>query len=393
MLWYFVIFAVLLALSLVEGSARSRWPGYACGVILALMMSLRYETGFDWADYEAHYLFLPAFGQTNLYVSLEMAKFEPGFELFSRVLRTLGADFQVLLFLCGVFSMFALTKLAARFSPLIGIVLLWYYGFLFLPAALGMIRQTLSVSFVYLAIISVNDGKYRRAVLLSAIALSMHYFSAAYLPIVFWRWRSPGLRISAITAVVGYAISTVGNNLFVATTDIVVSIVGGGFVADKMSIYSSFIGAQISPFSLALVAWHLAFLWIVERRYKNREYIIEAAMLSAFLAILLHSMFAPLPILWNRMMLMTFPLEAIALCRLYAPELARAGRRSLMLGTAALGSAMALAYILLNPQSLVYTPYESLAVVWVRGPYGTGRIRYQMVREENVRLFQQQKIK
>jgi hypothetical protein len=393
MLWYLVIFAALLCLAILEGGTRSRVPGYACGVILALVAGLRYETGFDWADYESHYLFTTPLGAQDVYASVTTIMVEPGFELLNRLLRTIGADFQVLLFICGTFSMFALTRLAARFSPLIGIVLLWFYGFLFLPAALGMLRQMVSVAFIYLAMIYANDKRYSRSIILSAVSLSIHYFSAAYLPIVFWNRKSPGVKAAAVTAVLGFAISSVGNNLFFAATDVVVTLTGGGFVADKMTTYSSFVGAQLSPFSLALVVWHLAFMWLVQRRRPEKSYIVEAGLLAAFLTILMHSLFAPLPILWNRMMLVSFPLEAVVLCRLYFAELSDINRRIPIILAGGLGAFLALTYTLLNPQSLVYTPYQNLAVVWIRGPYGTGRLRYQMVREDNSRLFKEQRIR
>lgn len=393
MFWYFVVFTALLMLSLVEGGVRSRWPGYACGVILALMAGLRYETGFDWADYERHFILSPPFGATNIYASITTITVEPGYELLTRVLRTLGADFQIMIFICGVFSVWALVRLTARFSPLIGVVLLWYYGFLFLPGPLATMRQTLSVAFVYLAIVDLNDKRWARAAAWSAIALSLHTFSLIFILIELGRWWRPTLRAAAGTALMGFALSTAGNNLFVSIADFVAAAAGAGFLADKMQVYSSFAGANISPLSVALVLWHLGFIWIVRRKDKKEDYIISAALASAFWIILLHSLFAPLPILWNRFMLVCFPLEAIALCRLYCVELSNFEKRMQAVALAAIGSALALVYTLLNEQSLVYEPYQNVVVTWVRGPYGDGRGRYEYIRQLNDRIFQVQRVR
>lgn len=393
MFWYFIIFAALLVLALLEGAAQSRWPGYACAFIMMLMAGLRYETGFDWADYEQHFLLTPPFGETDLYASVTRIMVEPGYELLARALRTLGVDFQAVIFICGTFSIWALSRLTARFSPLIGVVLVWYYGFLFLPGPLAMMRQTLSVSFIYLALIAANDRRLAKAVILSGIGLSIHYFSAIFLPVVFWRGVRPGLHATIVTAICGFAISTIGNNLFVFITDTVVAATGGGFIADKMSTYSSFVGAEISPLSLVLVLYHIAFMWLVERRKAEQDYIVGAAMLAAFTSVLLHSLFAPLPILWNRMMLISLPLEIIALCRLYRNELSRDIIRNLAIGVASLGSSLALLYTFSNEQSLVYRPYQSLAVVWFRGPYGDGRARYYYILGINDRIFQEKRVR
>jgi len=393
MFWYFVVFAMLLALSVIEGGMRSRWPGYACVAILALMAGLRYETGFDWADYERHFLLTPPFGATNIYVSITTLTVEPGYEILTRTLRTLGAGFQAMIFVSGAFSIWALGRLTARFSPLIGVVLLWYYGFLFLPGPLATMRQTLSVAFVYLAIIDLNDRRWTRATAWSAIALSLHTFSAIFVLIELGRLWRPTFRAAACAAFFGFALSTAGNNLFVSIADLVASAAGAGFVADKMQVYSSFAGANISPLSAALVLWHLFFIWLVQRKKSDDEYIISAALASAFLIIVLHSVFSPLPILWNRFMLVCFPLEAIALCRIYYTELSTLEMRMQSIGLAAIGSAMALSYTLLNEQSLVYTPYQNIAVTWVRGPYGDGRARYEYIRQVNEHLFREQKVR
>ncbi len=393
MFWYFVVFAVLLALALIEGRTQLRWPGYACVGILALMAGLRYETGFDWADYERHFLLTPPLGATDIYVSITTLTVEPGYEILTRILRTLGAGFQVMIFLSGVFSIWALGRLTARFSPLIGVVLLWYYGFLFLPGPLATMRQTLSVAFVYLAIIDLNDRRWARASLWSAIALSFHTFSAIFVLIELGRLWRPTLRAAAVAAFAGFALSTAGNNLFVSIADLVAAAAGAGFVADKLQVYSSFAGANISPLSAALVLWHLFFIWLVQRKKADDEYIITAALASAFLIIILHSLFAPLPILWNRFMLVCFPLEAIAICRVYCVELATFETRVQAIGLAAIGSALALSYTLLNEQSLVYEPYQNVAVTWVRGPYGDGRARYEYIRLLNDQIFRQQKVR
>ena len=393
MFWYFVVFAALLALSLVEGQTRSRWPGYTCGAILALMAGLRYETGFDWADYERHFLLSPPFGTTNIYASITTITVEPGYELLTRVLRSLGANFQVMIFICGTFSVWALVRLTARFSPLIGVVLLWYYGFLFLPGPLATMRQTLSIAFVYLAIIDMNDKRWARAATWSAIALSLHTFSVIFILIELGRLWRPTLRAAAGAALLGFALSTAGNNLFVSIADFVASAAGAGFVADKMQVYSSFAGASISPLSLALVAWHLGFIWLIQRKSPGDDYIVSIALSSAFWIVILHSLFAPLPILWNRFMLVCFPLEAIVLCRIYRPELSRLETRIAAVIAASVGSALALVYTMLNEQSLVYKPYQNIVITWVRGPYGDGRGRYEYIRQVNDQIFKQQKLR
>ncbi|HWI84793.1 MAG TPA: EpsG family protein [Sphingomonas sp.] len=388
MFWYLVVFAVLTLLALVERGQE--WPGLTAAVILALMCGLRYETGFDWVEYEAHYLFAPGLFDDDIYTSVTALTYEPGFELLNRLLRTVRADFQWLIFVIGVFNMFVLYLLTRRFSPLVVVVLLWYYGFVFLTGQMATMRQALSASFIYIAFLRRNEGQEWQAILFSAGAVLIHSFAIIFAPLVFVTLKPFRASWLAVVAVVGFAATGPEGNYFVTIANVILRVVNAGVVAERLEIYSSLAGANISPVSLALVAMHLVFVAAVQHKNAD-DYISRAAMWSAWLSVILHAWFAPFPILWNRVMLISFPLEAIVICRVYQAELAAAFFRVRLIAIAGAGSLLALVYALTNAQSLVYEPYQNLAVVWLRGPYGTGRLRYQVIRNENNALAIEQK--
>lgn len=393
MFWYLAVFAVLVLLAIVE--REQRWPGISAAVILGLMCGLRYETGFDWVEYELHYLYTPGFGDTNIYTSITTFSAEPGFELLNRVLRTLRADFQWLLCVIGFFNLFILYKFIRRFSPLVVVILVWYYGFVFLTGQMATIRQALSVSFIYLAFIQNNDGNRYRAVILSVISVLFHTFSMVFVPLVFLTARPLGAKWLAIFAAIGFTGSIIGGNLFVSVADAALNFTDAGVLGERLEIYSSLAGANISPVSILIVFWHIAFVYIVfnKLKYKHMDYISRVSVWSTWLSVLFHSWFAAFPILWNRSMLITFVLQAIQLCRLYYGDFGQLYSRLRFIGVASVGSLLALLYALANEQALVYEPYQNLAVVWVRGAYGNGRLRYQIIRNENNSLIAEQKAK
>ena len=388
MFWYLVVFACLLALALVERGQK--WPGITAAVILGAMCALRYETGFDWVEYELHYALAPGLFTPDLYAGVNPISYEPGFELVNRALRSIGAGFAWLVFVIGVFNLVVLYAFIRRFSPLILPVLIWYYGFVFLTGQMATMRQSLSVSFIYLAMMARNDGRIVRAVVWSVVAVSMHSFAIIFLPLVFVSWRPWRASILFGVAVLGFAASTIGGNLFAAVANAVLQVVDAGVVAERLEIYSSLVGAAISPVSIILVAMHIAFVAILRRRGVD-DYIANVAGWSAWLIVILHTWFASFPILWNRVMLVTFPLEAIVLLRIYHAQLADWFFRARLIIASSGVALVALVYALANEQSLVYEPYENVAVTWVRGPYGTGRLRYQIIRAENNSLLAEQK--
>lgn len=390
MFWYLVVFAVLTSLAVVERSQS--WPGIAAALILAAMCSLRYETGFDWVEYQAHYDFAPGLFDTDLYAGISAVKFEPVFELLNRLLRTLGADFQWLIFIVGAFNMAVLYLFTRRFSPLVVVVLLWYYGFVFLTGQMATMRQALSCSFIFLAAMRRNDGKIFQAAGLSITAVLTHSFSLIFVPLVFVTAKPFKARWLTVVAMTGFTASLIDGNLFVRVANTILQFVDVGVVAERLEIYSSLAGGNISPVSIGLVAMHIAFVAIVEQR-SEEDYITRYTLWSAWLTVFLHAWFAPFPILWNRTMLISFPLEAIVICRVFYPQMVDSLRRLRIVAVAGAGSLLALVYALAGEQSLVYEPYQNLAVTWIRGPYGTGRLRYQIIRNENDSLAIEQRVR
>jgi len=391
MFWYLVVFAILVALALVE--KHRNWPGLFAATMLALMCGLRYETGFDWAEYEAHYLFTPGFGETNIYANIRTFSVEPAFDILNRVLNTFHADFQWLLFVVGSFNIVVLYLFARKFSPQVVVVLIWYYGFEFLTGQMATIRQSLSVSFIYLAVMSNNDRKTWLAIPYCVLAALFHSFSIIFIPLVFVTPKPLGEKQLTILALVGISASLMGNDLFIEISQFIIRTADPGIVTDKLQIYSQQIGSTISPVSLALILWHIFFVWIVRRKSVDGDldYVARVSIWSTWMSVIFHSFFVDFPILWNRCMLVTFTLQAIQMCRTFHVELDRRWFRIQFTLVASLGSLLALIYALAGEQALVYKPYQNVAVTWIRGPYGNGRLRYQIVRNENNVIAAQQK--
>jgi hypothetical protein len=188
----------------------------------------------------------------------------------------------------------------------------------------------------------------------------------------------------------GYVASGIQGNFFITLGQTFIGIVDAGFLAEKIEVYSSSSGVAVSITSYALVAMHVAFVAYARAKAPD-DYVVRVAIRCAWLSALLHAWFAPFPLLWNRAMLVTFPLEAVAMCRLLLPRLETALHRLQLVACASTASLAALVYGLIGEQSIVYEPYQNVMITWVRGPYGDGRYRYQIVRQENDRIAAEQK--
>lgn len=396
MFWYLLVFAVLVGLASLESGKIFGWAGLAAAAILIVIGGLRYETGFDWVEYENYLYFSPELGASNIYVNADTFTAEPGFAALNVLFQTFGLGFQTLLFTIALFNISILYGFVKKFTPAVAAVLLWYYGNLFLTGQMATIRQALSVTFIYLAIMAASDRRVAWAVLWSIAAVAFHSFSAFFVPILFIRRPSPRTSTVIALAFVGFVISLGGTDLFRLFANNVLTYVDGGIVSSKIALYAEFEGARISPFALLLLVWNLVFIWAggrsIMRGVLERDYIVNFSLWMTAVSVLAHTYFATFPIVWNRLMLVTFVVQAIVYSRIVLGGRAPIRSAGAFVAATAGISLLALCFTLLGPQSMVFKPYQSMIVVWARGPYGDGRLRYQIIRRENDQIVAETKI-
>lgn len=384
MLWYLIVLILLGLLALTE-RGHTRTAGAVAAAILAAMAGLRYETGFDWLEYEYLFTFTAPLGITNTYLGVGTVDVEPGYELAMSVFKTFGLGFQTFLFAIAVVNFIAIYQLCRRYTCHIALVLIWYYGFVFISGQMSTIRQCLSISFILWALLLRERKRPIAALLVGMLSVTFHTFSIIFVPFIFLTRRTPGWQIVALACFPGLVLNLAGFSVFELVVQLATPIFGGGLVGDKLSLYGEASGAALSPFTLILMAWHVFFLRTNERDLQPGREDYYFRNFSAWIAILnlfAHTYVADFPIIWNRVMLVSFFVEAIVLAMLYARELAEPMFRTLVVFTASIGAAVSLVYVLSHSQGLAFKPYQSMVVVWFRGHYGDGRARYEVVRSE-----------
>lgn len=391
MFWYLFVLAALALLALAE-RGHTRAAGIAAAAILAGMAGLRYETGFDWVEYEYLFTFTPPLGVTNTYLGVGTVDVEPGYEFAMSVFKLFGLGFQTFLFAIAAVNFIAIYHLCRRYTYHIALVLIWYYGFIFIAGQMSTIRQCLSISFIMWALLLRERDRPATALFVGMLSVTFHTFSIIFVPFLFLTRRAPGWQLVALACLPGFVLNLAGFSVFELVVRVVTPILGAGLVGDKLSLYGEASGAALSPFTLVLMAWHLFFLRTNERdlepeaeNYFFRNFTSWIAVLN----LIAHTYVADFPVIWNRVMLLSFFVEAIVLAMLYGRQLAEPAFRMMAVSIASFGAAISLVYVLSNSQGLVFRPYQSMVVVWFRGHYGDGRLRYQLIREQNDRIFQE----
>lgn len=395
MTWYLVIGGLLtvLALSETANTRRRTWQGVFAAFILIMFVGLRYETGYDWMEYEYYYNYVPSLGHDNLNFYEPNLFVEPGFAALNIIIKSLGLSFQSLLLFIGAFNIIIIYKLAHSKTPAVAIIFVWYFGLLAIPGQMAAIRNCLSYSFIFMALLARDNQKLIAPIIYCAIAVSFHVFSVVFVPFLFLKAQPPKPALMAIIASIGIVLSLFGLHVFPIIADAASPYIGG-IIGSKISLYGTFQAYELSIFSLALFLWHLGIMFIIYNYLTSKDDSSQFdifTLYSTIMSVFAHSYLAALPAVWNRLMLVTFLVQIIYLVVQFRGILTlRKMQMPAIFGVAAVSFA-SLIHTLSDPRSLPYRPYQSALVFWWTGEVGDGRVRYiTQMRESEAELKAQQ---
>lgn len=384
---YIIVAAILTVCALVERDTIRpvRWPAITAAAAMALLAGLRFETGFDWMEYESYFYSLGTFMDAS-------ATLEPGFGLLARSIRKAGFSFEIFQLVVAVINMTALYLLAARFTGRPALVMVVYFGLTFLGGQMAAIRQTTAYAFTFLALLALTDRRVVGSVVMNIAAAAVHSFSIVTAPLMYLRLRPPPPAMILVVAGAGLAATMFGLNLWLLLTTAVTPILPE-FLAARLQFYTYDAVAQVSPFSLVLAAWHAFCFWAIYRKEPRPQDwpVIRFALWLIALTVFAHTWMASFPGVWNRLMLMAVPLEVILLTRVYRGFLAMPNIRLPVLAGVIVTSAAALIFQLSQPEMLPYKPYQFAPYHWITGAPSDGRLRYAIQMQRSSEEIQRQR--
>lgn len=196
----FVYLSVFLALAFaglfVKVRRQQDWALGIFGVFLLLFMGTRYETGCDYAAYEARFTFLYDDPSYLSYLERE----EPGFHLLNRLVHDLSLDYMWLNVLASLIFLVGVIRFV-RLAP--APMLLFALLFPVIMVQLGMsgIRQALAVSFLLQALVSFVQGQRIQTGLWILLGAQFHQSAYLFLPLALMA----GQKFSWVLAAVSLA--------------------------------------------------------------------------------------------------------------------------------------------------------------------------------------------
>lgn len=153
------------------------------GLMYTIISSLRsVHVGYDTMSY--YHRFTTSEYMTFDGIFREYAD-EPSYYLLCKIVNLCGGDFQILLLIIGILSMFAVSRLIYKYSPSIVtsfamLVPLQYYGFM-----LSAERQTIAISLVLLGVQFIFNRQLIKYLICIVIAYSFHNSVIVAFPLYF----------------------------------------------------------------------------------------------------------------------------------------------------------------------------------------------------------------
>lgn len=157
MLPYWILFAMIAGGASLERMQpntlhRYRLPLVLVGLLLTLMIGLRYKVGGDWLTYELIFDFTAS---RSFEIALESG--DPGYQTLSWLIAQVGLDLWALNLVCALIFTWGLLELARNQpAPLLAILVALPY--LVIVVAMGYTRQAAAIGFVMAGFAAVERG-------------------------------------------------------------------------------------------------------------------------------------------------------------------------------------------------------------------------------------------
>lgn len=343
----------------------------ACVIILFIAIAgLRFETGYDWMVYENVFVAMTkGEGITNVVSNFQM---EPAFIFLCQVVSFFGGGLQSLFMVVAIFNTYAIHKYLSLTKGAFFLAVSIYFCFVYLPVQMGVIRQSIGCSFVFLSIYFLSNNKRYLSVFIISLAcafqVSLFLFLLLLLP-----WVSIILRRFEFTIIAASVLAIIFKLDISLMLLSFISKMGFGFVDDKIAWYMTTLQKSASLTSQLYFFFNLFFYFLFRQSEVLRSKVSVFEFNILLMLIVLQGLAWAFPLGWNRVQYVAVLVQA-RLLYIYIEDMYFMGKFTSII-TAAIFSFLVLFWYLNNSYAMPYMPYKNYLEYSIYGDDGSGRIR------------------
>lgn len=160
---------------------RIRWIGLAFLCFTIYFVAFRFETGFDWPIYKALYSIGKEAGTVDFGGYSRIYNGEPLYIITQSLLAKIFPSYEYLQFIYSAIFLSSLFYFGVNFArakvfEFLSIVM----SYLVLTVGFSTVRQSLAISFVLLALVLFNRGRFYFAAAIAVVGVFFHYSAILY---------------------------------------------------------------------------------------------------------------------------------------------------------------------------------------------------------------------
>lgn len=275
-MFYTVIFILLFIASLGRLTKPTTIGSYYIAIIFLffwLIAGLSYETGVDWLAYKFMY--------TNCYSLNDAFKFgsfystpgivlEPGYSFLCSLAKTFHFNFWFFKFTISLFTSIFFFKALVRYTTNYYLVLLLYFGFIYLTLNMSGIRQALSLSIFFYSLKYIINKDLKSYILLILLASTIHISSIILLLFYFVLNKKLSSISIYICITVGIFFQVLKISLIRSLFIALANFFNNPFIV-KFLLYSSKETVKSNSLSISFLITIIVFILIVLKRKKIGE--------------------------------------------------------------------------------------------------------------------------
>jgi len=274
---------------------------FCFGLMLFIMSAFRFHTGYDYENYYTVYEVINMVDMKHIGVA--------GVEYGYAILNRICANYRILIIICAYIGVFLKLKVFEKYKDHIFLILIMYYSGLFLNFDMGVIRQGISMSIMFLG----TEGLYKKDeiciqentvntnkikfILCLATASLFHISALVFIPLYFLRDKKLSRRTIYFCVAIGSLC------VFFNISDIFIFIaekLGMSRVAGKLRYYSGITDSMSIIYSLIKRVVILVFFVEYYERHNIEESRDILSLNAYFLSVLIMEVFYSIDILGGR---------------------------------------------------------------------------------------------
>ena len=297
---------------------------------------------------------------------------EPLFVLLMSVIKTFGGNLQTLFFGTALFNTYAIVKFIKHCRANLLLCLAIYFCWLYLPVQMGVVRQSIALSFLMLSLIEYDKKHAINAIALFTTGLFFQFSLILFAPIFF-----PRVTIFLLnrkqTFIFAMIVLYLSNFSLFEGLNFFASLVNNELISQKLSYYYNTGPAAKSEASI--IYFFLCIFILFYFSWNKAQYTrLELALFSSlFLMTILQATFWEFPLVWNRAQYFTVIAQSVLLSWNITKQ--KLNQRIVVLILVFLFSMSVLLKILFGESSIIFLPYQSYFSNLITDSVEDGRTR------------------